>query len=75
LDRARRLDFSAETRLSGLDLADGRIVRQGAVNVVARRVAEMFGAAEPSDLKAVANSVAKKERPRWRLPSMARFWA
>jgi hypothetical protein len=27
-----------------------------------------FGAAEPSDLKAVANGVAKNERPRWRLP-------
>jgi potassium-transporting ATPase ATP-binding subunit len=60
LDRARRLDFSAETRMSGLDLSDGRIVRKGAVNAVVRHVAEKYGAAEPSDLKAVADSVAKR---------------
>jgi potassium-transporting ATPase ATP-binding subunit len=60
LDRARRLDFSAETRMSGLDLGDGGIVRKGAVNAIVRHVAERFGAAEPPDLKTVAEGVAKR---------------
>jgi potassium-transporting ATPase ATP-binding subunit len=60
LDRARRLDFSAETRMSGLDLGDGGIVRKGAVNAIVRHVAERFGAGEPPDLKAVADGVAKR---------------
>ena len=45
LDRGVRLDFSAETRMSGVDLSDGRVIRKGAVNAVARHVAEPFGAA------------------------------
>jgi potassium-transporting ATPase ATP-binding subunit len=60
LDGARRLDFSAETRMSGLDLADGGIVRKGAINAVVRHIADAFGAPEPLGLKAVADSVAKK---------------
>ena len=46
--------------MSGLDLSDGRVVRKGAVNAVAQHVAEMFGAAEPADLKAVADGVARR---------------
>jgi K+-transporting ATPase ATPase B chain len=60
LDRARRLDFSAETRMSGLDLADGRVIRKGAVGAVVRHVAERFGATEPCELKAVADAIANK---------------
>jgi potassium-transporting ATPase ATP-binding subunit len=60
LDRARRLDFSAETRMSGLDLADGGMMRKGAVNAVLRHVAERFGAAEPSGLRAIADGIANK---------------
>jgi len=59
LDRARRLDFSAETRMSGTDMPDGRIIRKGAVNAVARHVAEAFGGPEPPDLKEAADSVAR----------------
>ena len=50
LDRSRRLDFSAETRMSGVDLPDGRVIRKGAVNAVALHVAEAYrrhGAARP----------------------------
>jgi K+-transporting ATPase ATPase B chain len=60
LDQARRLDFSAETRMSGTDMPDGRIVRKGAVNAIARHVAEAFGSPEPPDLQQVADSVARK---------------
>ncbi len=60
LDRARRLDFSAETRMSGTDMPDGRIIRKGAVGAVAHHVAEAFGSPEPTDLKEVADSVARK---------------
>jgi K+-transporting ATPase ATPase B chain len=58
LDGARRLDFSAETRMSGTDLADGRVVRKGAVGAVVRHVAEAFGGVEPPDLGAAVNRVA-----------------
>ena len=60
VERARRLEFSAETRMSGLDFDDGRIIRKGAVSAVARHVAERFGATGRPDLKAIADSVATK---------------
>ena len=60
LDRARRLDFSAETRMSGTDMPDGRIIRKGAVAAVARHVAEAFGAQVPADLKEAADDVARR---------------
>jgi potassium-transporting ATPase ATP-binding subunit len=59
-DQARPLDFSAETRMSGLDLSDGRSVRKGAVDAVAHHVAEAFGAVEPPDLRGVADRVARR---------------
>ena len=60
LDRARRLDFSADTRMSGTDMPDGRIIRKGAVNAVASFVANTFGGAEPPDLREAADSVARE---------------
>jgi K+-transporting ATPase ATPase B chain len=60
MDRARCLDFSAETRMSGVDFDDGRVIRKGAVAAVVQHVAQRFGATEPSDLKAVADGVATK---------------
>ena len=57
---AHPLDFSAETRMSGVDLPDGRIVRKGAVDAVARHVAEAFGGVEPPDLRGVADRVARR---------------
>jgi potassium-transporting ATPase ATP-binding subunit len=58
LDRALHFDFSSQTRMSGVDLPDGRIVRKGAVDAVLRHVAEKFGTAAPSDLAAAAAMVA-----------------
>jgi K+-transporting ATPase ATPase B chain len=60
MERARPLEFSAETRMSGLDFSDGRVIRKGAVSAVARHVAERFGAPEPPDLKSVADQVATR---------------
>jgi K+-transporting ATPase ATPase B chain len=60
LQRSQRMDFSAETRMSGVDMPDGRVIRKGAVNAVALHVAEAFGASEPPDLKAAADRVAMK---------------
>ena len=60
LGKAKGLDFSAATRMSGTDLPDGRIIRKGAVSAVVRHVGERFGASAPPDLQAVADGVAKK---------------
>jgi potassium-transporting ATPase ATP-binding subunit len=43
-DGARALDFSAETRMSGVDLPDGRVIRKGATSAVVGHVLERFGA-------------------------------
>jgi len=60
IERARPLEFSAETRMSGLDFDDGRVIRKGAVSAVVRHVAERFGASEPPDLKSITDQVATK---------------
>ena len=60
LDGARALEFSAQSRMSGTDLPDGRIVRKGAVNAVIRHVGERFGTVAAPDLLAIADSVANK---------------
>jgi K+-transporting ATPase ATPase B chain len=60
LQRSRRMDFSAETRMSGVDMPDGRVIRKGAVNAVALHVAQVFGASEPPDLKPASDRVARK---------------
>jgi len=60
LDNAGRLDFSAHTRMSGTDLADGRVIRKGAVNAVVAHVAERFGTRPPPDLQKIADNVSTK---------------
>ena len=59
-ERGRRMEFSAETRMSGLDLAGGRIIRKGAVTAVVEHIARVFGSKEPADLRAIVESVAGK---------------
>ena len=60
LDLATGLDFSAATRMSGVDFPDGRIARKGAVGAVVQAVKENFGAEAPSDLQKIADSVSRK---------------
>jgi len=56
----RSFDFSAETRMSGVDMPDGRVIRKGAINAVTHHAASVFGAAAPPELRAVADGVARK---------------
>jgi len=58
-DRARGLDFSAETGMSGTDLPDGRMIRKGEVKAVVRHVQERFGAAALPEVAGAARSVAE----------------
>ncbi|EPD83801.1 potassium-transporting ATPase B chain [Paenibacillus sp. HGH0039] len=51
------IDFKAETRMSGIDLKDGRKVRKGAVDAVVRWVQEQGGTV-PADLKANGDAIA-----------------
>ncbi|HML13490.1 MAG TPA: potassium-transporting ATPase subunit KdpB [Xanthobacteraceae bacterium] len=57
---ARPLEFSAETRMSGVDLPDGRIVRKGAASAVLGYVTRTFGSPEPPDFRDAVESVARK---------------
>lgn len=51
------IEFKAETRMSGLDLADGRRVRKGAVDSVRQWIISQKGSV-PADLEEKANQVA-----------------
>ena len=50
---ARFVPFSAETRMSGCDL-DGRVIRKGAADAIARHVASLGGSVPPRVEQAVA---------------------
>jgi K+-transporting ATPase ATPase B chain len=53
------IEFKAETRMSGLDLADGRKVRKGAVDSVRQWIVSQNGSV-PADLEEKANQVASE---------------
>jgi potassium-transporting ATPase ATP-binding subunit len=59
-DGARALDFSAETRMSGVDLPDGQVIRKGATSAVVGHVVERFGGVEPPDLRPTVEHVSMK---------------
>ncbi|MCU1749113.1 potassium-transporting ATPase subunit KdpB [Pseudomonas sp. 6D_7.1_Bac1] len=52
-------DFSAQTRMSGTDMGDGRVIRKGAVDSVVSYVKEKYGTPTPADLRRIAESVSK----------------
>jgi K+-transporting ATPase ATPase B chain len=54
---ARFIEFTAQTRMSGVDLPDGRVIRKGAVDAVIRYV-EAQGGALPPRLKEQVDAVA-----------------
>ncbi|HUI21072.1 MAG TPA: potassium-transporting ATPase subunit KdpB [Methylocella sp.] len=60
LEQAQGLDFSAHTRMSGIDLPDGRIIRKGAVSAIVDEAREEFGQSVPSDLQSVTDSVSRR---------------
>ncbi|MGO4345706.1 potassium-transporting ATPase subunit KdpB [Paenibacillus sp. MCAF9] len=51
------IEFKAETRMSGIDLANGRRVRKGSVDAVRKWVASQGGTI-PSDLENISNTIA-----------------
>lgn len=52
------IEFSAQTRMSGIDLTDGSMVRKGSYDAIKSRVKEMGGVL-PKDLEDTVNRVAK----------------
>jgi K+-transporting ATPase ATPase B chain len=56
---ARFMAFTAQTRMSGVDLPDGRQVRKGAPDAIMRHVRETGGRL-PTDLELQVNAVAAK---------------
>lgn len=52
------IEFKAETRMSGMDLADGSVVRKGAVDAVKKWVISQGGTI-PSDLDKKTNEISK----------------
>ncbi|NOU93051.1 potassium-transporting ATPase subunit KdpB [Paenibacillus sp. LMG 31456] len=53
------IEFKAETRMSGIDLTDGRKVRKGAVDAVKKWV-EAAGGSIPRDLDVKSNAIASE---------------
>lgn len=56
---AENVEFTADTRMSGLNLADGTIVRKGAVDAIKRFVQEQRGSV-PADLETKTERIAKE---------------
>jgi potassium-transporting ATPase ATP-binding subunit len=54
---ARSVPFSAQTRMSGIDLPDGKQIRKGAADAVARYIQKQGGTV-PSELHAVVDGIA-----------------
>ena len=57
-DRAHYLQFTAQTRMSGVDLEDGRSIRKGAGDAIRRHV-EVQGGLVPNELAARVEQVAR----------------
>ncbi len=56
---ARFVEFTAQTRMSGIDLPDGRVIRKGAADAVVRHVQQQ-GASLPTRLQEQVDSVASQ---------------
>ncbi|MFD1674084.1 potassium-transporting ATPase subunit KdpB [Alicyclobacillus fodiniaquatilis] len=56
---AENIEFTADTRMSGLNLADGTMVRKGAVDAIKKYVRENGGVV-PSDLDAKTERIARE---------------
>jgi K+-transporting ATPase ATPase B chain len=55
---AEIVEFTAETRMSGLNLANGTSIRKGAVDAIKKYISAKGGSV-PSDLEEIANRIAK----------------
>jgi len=55
---AKFVPFSAQTRMSGVDLGDGRMIRKGAIEAIEKYIQD-FGGVFPAEMKEVATRIAK----------------
>jgi K+-transporting ATPase ATPase B chain len=55
---AEHVDFTAETRMSGLNLSNGKQIRKGAVDAIKRHISSRGGRI-PADLDDISNRIAK----------------
>jgi len=55
---AEHVNFTAETRMSGLNLSGGKQIRKGAVDAIKRHISSLGGRI-PGDLDDIANRIAK----------------
>jgi K+-transporting ATPase ATPase B chain len=62
-DGARFIPFTAQTRMSGIDLADGRPIRKGAPDAILRHVQRQDGAVPPAVEPTVADVAGKGATP------------
>ncbi|TWE09582.1 K+-transporting ATPase ATPase B chain [Pseudomonas sp. AG1028] len=53
------IPFSAQSRLSGLDMSDGQVIRKGAIDAIRRHVLAMSGSVPPQ-LQELVDQVARK---------------
>ena len=53
------IPFSAQSRLSGLDMADGRVIRKGAIDAIRRHVLAVSGSVPPQ-LQELVDQVARQ---------------
>ncbi|RKJ96975.1 potassium-transporting ATPase subunit KdpB [Alicycliphilus denitrificans] len=58
-EQAHFVPFTAQTRMSGVDLPAGRVIRKGAMDAIVRHVAALEGHA-PAELEARVHEVARK---------------
>ncbi|WP_248923956.1 potassium-transporting ATPase subunit KdpB [Paenibacillus hamazuiensis] len=57
-EAAEAVEFTAETRMSGLNLKNGTVVRKGAIDAIKRYVSAKGGSV-PADLEEISNRIAK----------------
>jgi K+-transporting ATPase ATPase B chain len=60
---ARFVEFTAQTRMSGVDLPDGRVIRKGAADAVLRHVHHLDGTAPPGTQEQVDAVAAQGATP------------
>ncbi|MCP1103948.1 potassium-transporting ATPase subunit KdpB [Serratia nevei] len=59
-EKATGTDFSAETRMSGTNMPDGRVIRKGAVDAIVSYVQKQWHTPIPGDLSALTEKVARE---------------
>jgi len=72
-EKASFIEFSAQTRMSGIDL-DGHSIRKGAGEAVMNWIRQ-HGGAVPAELERAIEQVSCRAARRWPWPATTRCWA